>query len=150
MRCGICCRPDVKQINLQLLQRQGRRTGTVVAMAKRLNVTRQTLWRHRKEHLKLFVSKQRPKTEGLSFEERARLLGSDADRLQCQCENGAPRDVVDQALKLLTLKMKSLELEAKFSGTTIRSKEEVAGVLEDPAEEERVIREFEEVVGGDQ
>jgi hypothetical protein len=81
------------------------------------------LWRHRRFHLKIFVSKQPVKAEGLTFEERARSLGAEADRLQCQCENGAPRDVMDQALKSLTLRMKSLELEAKFAGKGPRSKE---------------------------
>jgi len=148
MRCGICCRPDAKEINLQLLQRAGRRTGAVGMLAKKLGVARQTLWRHRKEHLKIYVSKRPMKTEGLSFEERARLLGAEADRLMCQCENGAPRDVMDQALKSLALRMKSLEMEAKFSGKGIRPAEEVT--LVDPDEEARVIREFEEVVGGDE
>lgn len=149
MKCNICCRPDAKEINLELLQRAGRRTGTIGAMAQKLGVARQTLWRHRKEHLKIYVSKRPMKTEGLSFEERARLLGREADRLLCQVENGAPRDLMDQGLKLLTLRMKALDLEAKFSGTTIKSKEQVGEVLEDPEEEKRARMEFEEVVGGE-
>jgi hypothetical protein len=149
MRCGICCRPDAKQINLELLQRAGRRTGTVVQMARRLGVARHTSWRHREEHLKIYVSKRPMKTEGLSFEERARLLGSEADRLQAQCENGAPRDVMDQALKSLALRVKLLELESRFAGRPMSQQREEMS-LEDPEEASRAEREYMEVVGGEQ
>jgi len=142
----ICTRPDVKEINLALLQRAGRRTGVLGEMARRLGVARQTLWRHRKEHLKIFVSKHPPKVEGLSFEERARLLGSEADRLQAQCENGAPRDLIDQAMRALALRVKLLEMESRLSGK-VRLKDEAVASLEDPEEDALVAREFQDVVG---
>lgn len=146
-RCFICTHTDVKAINLQLLQRAGRRAGTVAALAKKLGISRQVLWRHRKEHLKIYVSKVPPKLEGLSFEERARLLGSEADRLQAQCENGAPKDLMDQAMRALQLRVKLLELESRLSGRPMAPKE---AELEDPEEESRAMREYQEVVGGDQ
>jgi predicted metalloprotease len=132
---------------LELLQRVGRRSGSVVAMAKRLGVHRATLWRHRKEHLKIFVSKKPVKLEGLSFEERARLLAMEADRLQVQLENGAPRDVVDGAMRTLTLRVKLLEMESKFSGKPLTQKKDEIESLEDPEEEAKALREFQEVCG---
>jgi hypothetical protein len=148
MGCMICTRPDVKEINLALLQRAGRRTGVVVAMAKKLGCSRQVVWRHRKEHLKLYMSKRPENTAEMSFEERAALLGREADRLQCQCENGAPRELVDQALKSLTLRMRLLEMEARFAGRPLtQQREEVS--LEDPEEEAQAAKEFAEVVGGE-
>jgi hypothetical protein len=146
MGCMICTRPDVKAINLELLSRAGRRTGVVVAMAKRLNCSRQVLWRHKKFHLKVFTSKRPENTAQMSFEERARLLSAEGDRLQAQAENGAPRDLVDQAMRALALRVKLLELEAKFAGRPLTQQRE-EGSLEDPNEELRVMKEFEEVVG---
>jgi hypothetical protein len=147
MRCGICTRPDVKAINLELLQRVGRRSGTVVAMAKRLGVHRATLWRHRKEHLKIYVSKIPPKTTDLSFEERARLLAVDADRLQCQSENGLPTIQFEQAMRALMLRVKLLEMESRFAGRPMTQKRDAVESLEDPEEEARALREFQEVCG---
>jgi hypothetical protein len=149
MRCGICCRPDAKEINLRLLQRSGRRTGAVGQLAKELGVARQTLWRHRKEHLKIFVSKLPVKTADLSFEERARLLGAEADRLQLQAENGCPKDVMDQALKSLQMRMKLLEMESKFAGRPMTQQRPDVS-LEDPEDEARALKEFEEVCGDKQ
>lgn len=149
MRCGICCRPDAKEINLELLQRTGRRTGVMTAMAKRLGVHRATLWRHRKEHLKILVSKLPPKTKDLSFEERAQFLAGEADRLQCQCENGAPRDVIQQAMQALGLRVKLLEMESRFAGRPLTQKRDEVS-LEDPEEEARALREYQEVVGDEQ
>jgi Bacterial regulatory protein, Fis family len=146
MRCGICTRPDAKAINLELLQRAGRRTGVMTAMAKRLGVHRATLWRHKKEHLKIYTSKHPPKTKDLSFEERARLLSNDADRLQCQAENGLPREQMDQAMRALALRVKLLELESRFAGRPL-TQERAEVSLEDPDEEARALREFQEVVG---
>jgi hypothetical protein len=149
MRCGICCRPDAKEINLQLLQRVGRRSGSVVAMAARLGVHRATLWRHRKYHLKIYVSKKPPKLDGLSFEERARLLSMDADRLQCQAENGLPGKQFEEAMRALALRVKLLELESRFAARPMtQQREEVS--LEDPDEEARALKEFEEVCGAEQ
>jgi hypothetical protein len=150
MRCLICTREDAAAVNLELLKRVGRSTGRIAMLAKKLKVSRQTLWRHRKEHLKIHVSKQRPKVEGLSFEERARQLAMEAERIQVQLENGLPRVDTDQALKTVALRLKALEMEARFSGQGFRSKEEVALSLKDPEEEARVMKEFQEVVGGDQ
>jgi hypothetical protein len=149
MRCRICTRPDAKAINLELLQRVGRRSGTVTAMAERLGVHRATLWRHRKEHLKIYTSRKPVKTEGLSFEERARLLSAEADRLLCQLENGMPRDIADQGLKALALRVKLLEMESRFAGRPMTAQREDASALEDPDEEARAQREFEEVVGAE-
>jgi hypothetical protein len=148
MRCLICTRPDVKEINLALLQRSGRRTGVMVALSKKLGVHRATLWRHRKEHLKIYVSKHPPKTEGLSFEERAALLGREADRLQCQAENGLPRSQMDQAMRALALRVKLLELEARVSGRAVTPRDEAE--LVDPEDDARALREFQEVVGGEE
>jgi hypothetical protein len=146
MRCGICTRPDAKEINLQLLQRSGRRTGMVAVMAKKLGVHRATLWRHKKEHLKIYTSKHPPKTKDLSFEERARLLSDDADRLQCQSENGLPREQMDQAMRALALRVQLLELESRFAGRPLTQKGgEVS--LEDPEEESIAMREYQEIVG---
>ena len=146
MGCMICTRPDVKAINLELLSRAGRRTGVVVAMAKRLNCSRQVLWRHRKEHLKLYMSKRPENSAQMSFEERAALLGREADRLQCQAENGASKDWMDQALKSLALRVRLLEMEARFAGRPLTQQREEAS-LEDPEDEARAVAEFEEVVG---
>jgi hypothetical protein len=157
MRCGICTRPDAKQINLELLQRTGRRTGVMTAMAARLGICRQTLWRHRKYHLKIYVSRTRP-PKATSLEGRATELGAEADRLQMQIEAGAPRDQVAQALQALGLRLKALQLEGQLSGrlsggrATERSLTMTLGgapeaALEDPDEETRARKEFEEVVG---
>ena len=146
MRCKICCRSDVKEVNLELLQRVGRRVGTVMMMAKRLGVDRATLWRHRKFHLKIYTSRKPIDTKDLSFEERARLLAMEADRLQLQVENGVPREVADQGLKALALRVKLLELEAKFAGRPMTQKREAVD-LTDPDEETQALKEFEEVCG---
>ena len=147
MKCGICCRADAREINLELLQRVGRRSGSVAVMAKRLGVHRATLWRHRKEHLKIYTSRKPVKLEGLSFEERARLLAGEADRIQCQIENGASREVADQGLKALAMRIKLLEMESRFAGRPMTEKRPAAESLEDPDEAARVEREFREVVG---
>jgi len=146
MGCMICTRPDVKAINLELLSRAGRRTGVVVAMAKKLNCSRQVLWRHRKQHLKVYMSKRPENIAGMSFEERAALLGREADRLQCMTENGMPKGLVDQALKSLAMRIRLLEMEAKFAGRPLTQQRE-EGSLDDPDEEQKVMKEFEEVVG---
>jgi hypothetical protein len=146
MRCGICTRPDAKEINLELLQRVGRRSGMVVAMAKRLGVHRATLWRHRKEHLKIYVNKIPPKITDLSFEERARLLAVDADRLQCQSENGLPTIQFEQAMRALTLRVKLLEMESRFAGRPTTQKRAEAS-LEDPGELERARKDYLEICG---
>ncbi len=148
MKCLICSRPDVKAINLELLQRTGRRSGTVTALAKRLGVHRVSLWRHRKEHLKIYVSKRPVKVEDLSFEERARLLSGEADRLVCQIENGMPKELGEQALRALTLRVKLLEMESRFAGRPMTQQRPTVESLEDPDEESRVMKEFAEVVGG--
>jgi hypothetical protein len=161
MRCLICTHSDVKEINRALLERVGRRTGTVAAMAKKLGVSRQVLWRHRKEHLKLFISKTRPKA-ATSLEERAKELGGEADRLQMQIEAGVPKEQVAQALQALGLRLKALQLEGQLSGrlsggrAAERSMAMALGgaaaetVLDDPDEAGRVEREFAEVVGDEQ
>jgi hypothetical protein len=120
----------------------------VVAMAKRLGVHRATLWRHRKEHLKIYVSKQPVKTTDLSFEERARLLAVDADRLQCQAENGLPAKQFEQSMKALALRTKLLEMESRFAGRPMTQRSEPVE-LEDPEEEARALKEFQEVVGSE-
>lgn len=147
MKCGICLRPDAKEINLELLQRVGRRSGSVVVMAERLGVHRATLWRHRKFHLKINTSREPTDITTLSFEERARLLAEDAERLQQQSNLGAPRDLVEQGLKALTLRVKLLEMEARFAGRPMTSQRPSAASLEDPDEASRAEREFNEVVG---
>lgn len=115
-------------------------------MAKKLGVHRSTLWRHRKEHLRMYLSKKPAKTAELSFEERARLLATDADRLQCMCENGLPGKQFDEAMRALALRVRLLEMEAKFAGRPMTQKREPIE-LEDPDETAQVLREFEEVVG---
>ncbi len=98
--------------------------------------------------------------DGLTLQERAALLGREADRIQCQMENGLPKEQGEQALKALAMRMKLLELEGKLAGVfgggraTERAlaKELAAGgsLLEDPAEEAaRAKREYEEVVGSE-
>ncbi len=147
MRCLICNRADVKEINIELLQRTGRRTGTVTAMAERLGIDRTTLWRHRKFHLRMYLSRKAPKLSELSFEERARLLAFEADRLQCMVENGLDKTQADQAMRSLALRVKLLSMESEFSGRPSKQKPPDAVLLEDPEEEARVMREFKEVVG---
>lgn len=163
MKCNICTRPDVKEINLVLLSRQGRRTGIFTAMARKLGVARQTLWRHRKEHLRIDVSREAPKRKNLTFEERVAMLESEADRLQAQAENGAPKEVVEQALKALGIRMKLLQLEARLSGrlrggtsgrdgdldAAMRAASVLAAGERDPEEEARTLKEFEEVCGAE-
>jgi hypothetical protein len=160
MRCLICTRPDAKEINLELLRRVGRRTGVLTALANRLGVHRATLWRHRKEHLKIYVSRTRP-PRATSLEGRAKELRVEADRLQMQIEAGAPKDQVAQELQALGLRMKALQLEGQLSGRLSggRASEQRltmalggagAEALEDPSEEERARREFEEIVGTEQ
>lgn len=144
MRCLICCRDDAREINLELLQRISSGPGTVARMAKRLGVHRATLWRHRKLHLKMYMKRGLANIADLSFEERARLLGTEAARIQVQAENGAPHVLVKELLEALTLRMKSLEMEAKFAGRALKRQ---APVTEDFEEEERARREFAEVVG---
>jgi hypothetical protein len=145
MRCAICSRPDAKQINLELLQRTGRRSGSVSLLAKRLGVHRASLWRHRKEHLKIYVSKIPPKLKDLSFEERARLLAMDADRLQCQSENGLPTIQFEQGMRALALRVKLLEMESRFAGRPMTQKRDAVEALEDPEELERARLEYEEL-----
>jgi hypothetical protein len=147
MKCGICTRVDAKKINLELLQRVGRRSGSVVAMARRLGVHRTTLWNHRKNHLKIYTSPKPVKLEGLSFEERARLLAMEADRLQVQLENGAPRDVVDGAMRTLTLRVKLLEMESKFSGKPLTQRKDEVESLENPGELEQARADYLELYG---
>jgi hypothetical protein len=146
MRCKICTRPDAKAINLELLSRGGRRTGVIKQMAERLGVDRTILWRHRKEHLKIFVSKGPVETKHLSFEERARELGNEANRLQLQAENGAPRETMDQAFKGLAMRVKLLEMESRFAGRPLTQRRPEVS-LEDPDDDERARKEFAEVVG---
>ena len=148
MRCKICSRADAKAINMELLSRQGRRSGAVVALAERLGVCRQTLWRHRKEHLQVYVSPRPVKEGGLSFEERARLLSQEAHRLLVQGENGLERSVMEQGLKAIAMRVRLLELEAKFASRPLTQKREEVS-LEDPEEGKLAEKEFLEVVGGE-
>jgi hypothetical protein len=107
------------------------------------------LWRHRKFHLKVFTSKRPENTAEMSFEERAALLGREADRLQAQIEAGSPKEIAEQGLKALAMRIRLLELEAKFAGRPLtQQREEVS--LEDPEEEAQAAKEFAEVVGGEQ
>jgi hypothetical protein len=147
MRCGICCRPDAKEINLQLLQRSGRRTGVLTAMAQRLGVCRQTIWRHRRDHLRIFTSKKPGETKELSFEERARLLANETDKLQCQLENGLPGKQFEEAMRALTLRTKLLELESRFAGRPMTQKADPTISLEDPGELARAKADYHELYG---
>lgn len=164
MRCMICTHPEVKEINALLLQRSGRRVGVVTALARKMKISRQCIWRHRKEHLRMNTSRRVPKLEGMSFEARAALLAVEADRIQMQAENGAAPGVVNQAMKALGMRMKLLQLEAQLAGRlsggkgghavnaknleeALRSAEAAARAEEDPAELAKAEREFQEVCG---
>ena len=146
MRCRICQRPDAQKINLELLARAGRHIGVVTSMAERLGVHRETLWRHRKFHLKMNTSRKVTKQAEMGFAERARHLGAEADRLQCMCENGMPKELVDRALKALMLRVKLLEMESRFAGRPADQREAEQVVLDADADR-RAEQEYLEVVG---
>ena len=157
-RCLICTHEKVDEINALLLQRNGRRTGAVTQLAEKLQISRQVLWRHRRFHLRLNISRQKP-LAGMTLEERAAALGEEGNRLQCQIEHGAPNDVADRALKALSLRMKALALEAQLSGRLAGGRPGerslalamgeggVSSALEDPEALEKARREFIEVCG---
>lgn len=164
MKCLICTNPKRAEIDALLLQRNGRRVGAVMALAAKLGISRGVLWRHRKKHLGLNVSRAvDPKK--LGFEGRARLLAEEADRLQRQVEAGLDRAQVNQAMKALALRVKLLQLEGMFAGKLRGGKgghdvhggnvdaalaeagAVAAGDSLDPAEADAVTREYQEIVG---
>jgi hypothetical protein len=144
MRCAICCRPDVREINLEILQRRG--MGVVTALAKRLGICRQTVWRHKRFHLKIYQPRKAVKVEQMSFVARARALAVEADRLQLALENGMPTTAGSRALQALHLRVKLLHLESQYANSPTKQ-EPPPAVLEDPEADERARREFEEIVG---
>ena len=149
--CSICVHKDAARINLLLLNVTGRRTGAVEAIAAQFQLSRQTVWRHRKYHLGLSIPKPRPLA---TLEERLEDLGRDALRLQRMAEAGAPHASLELALRALRERRTLLEMQGKLEG---RLREDAKVVVQTavnlPAgpttaeETDRLIREYMEVCG---
>jgi len=102
------------------------------------------------------MARQAPRA-GVSLEEKAAILSSEAARLQqlaeCQMES-AP---FERALRALNVRMRLLQLEGQLAGRLSGGKgKSLAEMLSEtpmedyPDEEERARQEYQEVVGGDQ
>ena len=159
MRCIVCNHEEAKSWNRILLSPQGRRTGVVSELARRLKCSRQVIWRHRKFHLHLEVGNPQilMQTVGKerTIEERVKILGAEAHRLQLLSEQGVD---ITRALEALKMRRALLELEAKIAGKLDQgsggAKVLVQNLVQAPREEavtaeeaDRVVKEYLEVCG---
>lgn len=144
--CSICTHRDAKQINNLLLEKGGRRTGVVMALAAQFGISRQSVWRHRKLHLGVGIPKARP---GTTLEARCADLARDAMRLQLLAENGAD---IGEALRALKERRSLMTLEARLSGKLQSESakvliENTINVPQNEATAEEAVREYLEVCG---
>jgi hypothetical protein len=103
--CSVCGHEDARKINAALISGQ-----MVVRVAKRFNVSRQALGRHRSKHLRYRAPKTQPAT---TLEGRFHELSLDMANLQAEALCGVN---VREALAVMRMRMSLLELEAKVTG----------------------------------
>ncbi len=166
MKCNICSREDRKAIDRLLLHRRSAGTGVITALAAKLGVCRQSLWRHAKKHLGVDTSRATSSPQANSLEQRAAELGQEADRLQLLAEHGMEAAQFERAMRALGARIKLLEMEGRLAGRLKGGKSSVvnaanidsvlrdaaaaeANAEADPEEEIRVMKEFAEVCGNE-
>jgi hypothetical protein len=150
MGCVVCRLPNVKEVNLILLQREGRRTGAIQELAAKLHIRRETLWRHRKMHLMGKLAPTRAERTArrsrLNFRERAWELSEELRRLQMLIENGAPESATSPAIKVLAMRKGLLEMECRLDSgkgldAMMKQAKRTAAVI-GPEEAERITKEY--------
>jgi hypothetical protein len=103
--CSVCGHEEARKINAALISGQ-----LVVRVAKRFNVSRQALGRHRAKHLQYRAPKTPPAT---TLEGKFHELSLDMANLQAEALCGVN---VRDALAVMRMRMTLLELEAKVTG----------------------------------
>ena len=166
MKCKICSRPDVQEIDRLLLSKAALRSGIIASLAEKIGCHRSSLWKHRKNHLHMKIFRSAPRDAGGSLEEKAERLESEAQRLQMLAECAMEAAPFKRALTALSVRIKLLQLQCQLAGRLSGGKlvpvtsENLSAALkaaskdladeEDPEELERARREYEEVVGTEQ
>ena len=103
--CSVCGHEDARKINACLISGQ-----LIVRVAKRFNISRQALGRHRSKHLRYRAPKSQPAT---TLEGKFQELSLDMANLQAEALCGVN---VRDALQVMRMRMTLLELEAKVTG----------------------------------
>jgi hypothetical protein len=155
MRCLVCNHAERKAIDQVLLGRNG--PGVVQALADKLGMTRQVLWRHKKNHLGMNTARKVGKGGGGNLGARIEELVAEANRLQLCAEHGMDGAQFERAMKALRMRMQLVEMEAKLEGKLGESggaRVLVQNLMQAPVqtevtaeEAERVAREYLEVCG---
>jgi TolA-binding protein len=122
MKCKICSRPDVAEINRLLLSKAALRSGIISTLAARIDCHRSVIWRHRKRHLGMIVLRRAPKDQGGNLEERLERLQGEASRLQQLAENGMEKGQFERALKSLNTRIRLVELQGRLEGRLVGGK----------------------------
>jgi hypothetical protein len=163
MKCKICSRPDVQEIDRLLLSKAALRSGIIASLSTRIDCHRSVIWRHRKNHLGMKMFRKTPRDVGGSLEEKAQRLEAEAARLQQLAECGAEKAQFQRALTALNVRIKLLQLQCQLAGRLAGGKlvpvgpGDLSGLLktagkelaleEDPEELAAAEREYLEVCG---
>jgi hypothetical protein len=166
MKCLICSRADAAEIDRLLLSKAALRSGIIASLSARIGCHRSVIWRHRKNHLKMAMSRTAPRGEGGSLEEKSERLAQEAGRLQQLAECSMEKGPFERALRALNVRFRLLELQCRLAGRLSGGKAGppmTAGNLsaalkaagkeleaeEDPEELARAEKEFAEVCGAE-
>jgi hypothetical protein len=163
MKCKICSRPDVQEIDRLLLSKAALRSGIIASLAAKIGCHRASLWKHRKNHLGMKMFRKAPRDSGGSLEQKAEWLSAEAQRLQQLAESGAEKAQFQRALTALNVRIKVLQLQCQLAGrlsggklvpvnpenlsAALKAASDEVTELEDPEELARAEREYVEVCG---
>jgi hypothetical protein len=162
MKCKICSRPDVQEIDRLLLSKAALRSGIIASLAARIGCHRASLWKHRKNHLGMKMFRKAPRDCGGTLEQKAEWLSAEAQRLQQLAESGVEKAQFQRALTALNVRIKLLQLQCQLAGRLSGGKlvpvtgENLSAALKaasdevtelDPEELARAEREYVEVCG---
>jgi hypothetical protein len=164
MKCLICSRADAAEIDRLLLSKAALRSGIISSLAARIGCHRSVIWRHRKNHLRMPMSRTAPRGEGGTLEEKAERLANEAGRLQQLAECNMEKAAFERALRALNVRFRLLELQCRLAGrlsggkaghdvtpgnlsAALKAAGKELDAEEDPEELARAEREFLEVCG---